>query len=463
MKRTEVAGKRILVVGLARSGVAAANLLLARGARVSITDLKPREQLAAEVRQLKGPVHFSLGGHRQEDFIGADLIVLSPGIPLDLEPLREAAARRVPIWGEVELAYRFLNGIIIGVTGSNGKTTTTALLGELFKRAGTPAVVAGNIGTPLVKFAEASEGHDRRSFIVELSSFQLESIDRFHCHIALVLNVTADHLDRYSSMREYAAAKERIFRNEEESDFAVLNREDPITLKMAARRRSTPLLFSSKRPLKEGVVVDKGRIWIHWRGRKRSLMRTRDIRLKGIHNLENVLAATAAGFLSGLDPEKMAEAIRTFAGVEHRLEWVREVDGVVFYNDSKATNVDSARKAIESFRRPLILIMGGLDKGADFRALGPLVKSRVRLLLLLGQAGPKIADALGHFVSTVQVKDLEEALSRAVGKAQRGDVVLLAPACASFDMFNDFEHRGDVFKQIVHRIKAKTEVVGEPS
>lgn len=451
-----VEDKKILVVGFARSGLSAANFLLKRGARVTITDTKSEEDLKDWIAQLSKPTTLSLGGHIREDFLGADFIVLSPGVPSNLPELLTASERKIPIYSEIELAYRFLDGKFIGVSGSNGKTTTTTLIGELLKSSGHDCVVAGNIGLPLIQWVDTAPRSTsrQRTFVVELSSFQLESIEKFKCDIALLLNVSPDHQDRYEKFADYLHAKEQIFLNQTSEDFAVLNADNPFTLKMASHRTARVLLYSRKQDLKEGVFVRKGSIQVIWGDQEQCLMPVSEIRLRGNHNLENMLAATAVGFLSGLSREVMIETFRSFAGVEHRLEWVRELSGVAFYNDSKATNMDSASQALQAFTEPLVLIMGGKDKGADFEVLRPLVSEKVRLLVLLGAAADKISGSLGNHVATVRAKDMKQAVELAYEKALPGDVVLLAPGCTSLDMFDDFEHRGRVFKERVHALGA---------
>jgi UDP-N-acetylmuramoylalanine--D-glutamate ligase len=450
-----IRNRKALVVGLAKSGVAAANFLLEKGAHVTVTDLKSCQELQGEIAQLKGKVRLALGGHTESDFLQVDFIVISPGVPTRLSELKHAVARGIPILSEVELAYPFMDGRIIGITGSNGKTTTTALLGEMFKNAGRDAVVAGNIGTPLIQYASLEDPvvqSPDRLYIVELSSFQLENIRKLRCHIALLLNVTPDHLDRYLSFEDYALAKERVFMNQTRRDYAVLNVDNSISLSMAEGRKAQVMLFSRRQMLSEGVYVDDGRIYLRWRDQHHHLMPTSDIKLKGQHNLENVLAATAAGFLAGVDLGVMAETFRTFAGVEHRLEYTRTVKGVEYYNDSKGTNVDSAMQGIQALERPLIVIMGGKDKGGDFPALRSLVAKRVKLLILIGAATEKIYAALGGHAETVKAKDMKEAVELAASRAVPGDAVLLEPACASFDMFDDYEHRGRVFKELINAL-----------
>ena len=453
----KVEGKKVLIVGFARSGLSAANFLLKRGARVTITDRKTGGELKDWISQLVKPATLALGGHRMEDFLESDFIVLSPGVPSQLPELVKASERKVPIYSEVELAYRFLSGRLIGVTGSNGKTTTASLIGKLFDTAGQDHFVAGNIGSPLIQAIETSSRSASlpTTFVVELSSFQLENIEKFKCDIALLLNLSPDHQDRYGKFEDYFRAKEQIFRNQSDKDYAVLNADNPYTSKMASDRNATVVLYSRKQDLQQGVFVHNRVIRIAWEGEKYDLMPVGEIRLRGQHNLENILAATAAGFLSGLDRTVMAATFRTFAGVEHRLERVRELGGVVFYNDSKATNTDSATQALQAFTEPLILIMGGKDKVADFGVLGPLVEKKVKLLVLLGAASEKIHRTLGRVVATVRAKDMRQAVELAYQHALPGDVVLLAPGCTSFDMFEDFEHRGRVFKEVVNALKKR--------
>ena len=448
-------GKNVLVVGLARSGLSAANFLLKRGAQVTITDRKTPQELEGSIAQLAKPAQLSLGNHCREDFLRSDFIILSPGVPSDLPELLEARTRNIPVYSEVELAYRFLKGRLIGVTGSNGKTTTASLIGKIFETAGLDCVVAGNIGAPLIQSLNPSTGSAPPSttYVVELSSFQLENIEQFRCDVAMILNVSPDHQDRYRDFNDYLSAKKQIFLNQSGGQYAVLNADDPHTLKMVADRRAMTVLFSRTQVLRQGVFLHDQRIKIAWKGEKIDLMAAGEIRLRGSHNLENVLAATAAGFLCGVDQEAMAETFRDFAGVEHRLEPVLNLGGVGFYNDSKATNIQSTLQALRAFSEPLVLIMGGLDKGADFSALAPLMNQKVKRLILLGAAGDRIEAALGEDVPTIRAREMGQAVQMAYEHAVSGDVVVLSPGCASFDMFEDFEDRGRVFKEAVQALK----------
>ena len=447
--------KSVLVVGFARSGLTAANFLLKRGARVTITDLHNKNTLKEHISQLVGPVQLSLGGHRLEDFLNTDLIVLSPGVSLSRPELQAASQHNIAILSEVELAYRFVNGTVIGVTGSNGKTTTTSLIGELLKNSGKQSMVAGNIGFPLIQWAETQYGSGAppTTVVVELSSFQLETIEKFRCHIAALLNLTPDHQDRYQKFEDYIRAKERIFLNQTSGDHAILNADNPHTLEIAERCKSSVLLFSRKRSLEKGVFVQKGIIRIRSKGKNHDLMPIQNIRLIGNHNLENVLAATAVGLVAGLTPKTMAKTFENFRGVEHRLELIAELNSVSFYNDSKATNIDSASRALQALTVPLVVIMGGLDKGADFGKLRPFMADKVKLLILIGSATNKIHKALSGTVKTIAVSDMIEAVQQAHQATVPGDAVLLSPGCASFDMFKNFEHRGRIFKQAVQALE----------
>ena len=445
----KLSGRNVLVVGLARTGLAAANFLIGKGARVSVTDLRTTDELHHRIAGLRGEVRLVLGRHRDEDFTSADLIVLSPGVPSRITPLVRARERGIPIWSEIELACRFLKGTLIGVTGTNGKTTTTTLIGEMLNQSRRPHLVAGNIGVPLLE--KLDEATEETVWVVELSSFQLETTRTLHCRVAVVLNVTPDHLDRHPSFEDYWRAKRRILMNQNGSDFAVFNRDEPNSRRMADGAAARPLFFSRRRRC-PGVFSRDGKIRIRVDGESRPVMDRSRIRLQGEHNLENVLAAAAASFLVGVEPEAIARACRRFGGVEHRLEWVRDLEGVSFYNDSKATNVESASKAMEALQQPLVAILGGTNKGSDFRVLRPLVKSKVRHLVLLGEARESLREGLHGTAPVSEAGGLEEAVRQAFVEAHPGDAVLLAPACASFDMFRNYEERGEAFKDLVSRL-----------
>jgi UDP-N-acetylmuramoylalanine--D-glutamate ligase len=451
--RESLASKKVLVVGLARSGLAAANFLLRSGALVKITDIKPADELEDAVAQLAGPAELQFGEHREEDFLRSELIILSPGVPRTLPILERAAAKGIPIWSEVELGYRFLDGYFIGITGSNGKTTTATLAGKILRSAGIPVAVAGNIGTPLSLYLQNSHRRSpKTTYVVELSSFQLETVSEFRSKIALLLNVTPDHMDRYVDFEDYWKAKRRVFLNQTSQDHAVINLDDSYSSRSTESIRSNVFPFSRTTEVKQGVCVRNDWIWLRNSGESCRLMPVDQIRLQGTHNLENVLAASATAYLHGVEPNLIARAVAEFRGVEHRLEPVREVLGVEYYNDSKATNLDSAIKAIRSFDRPLVLIMGGFDKGTDYSPLPKSITSKVKHVILIGQAADKIHSVLKGHVPTTRAHDMAEAVQTAAESAGPGDIVLLAPACASFDMFANYEERGHAFKEVVNAL-----------
>ena len=446
--------KTVLVAGAGRSGIASARFLLGRGARVVLSDSKKREELEPGVSDLlesaarfSGELTLELGGNRGESFANADLVVASPGIPLSLPFFEISRKAGVPVIAEIELAYRHLKGKIIGITGSNGKTTTTTLTAELLKGAGLKARAAGNIGTPLIQFVEESEPDD--IYVVELSSFQLESIETFRPFAAALLNLTPDHMDRYGGFEDYAAAKARIFMNQAAGDFAVLNADDPRTAAMADSVRAGVLRFCRTEEVSAGVFVRSGRVIFRGREGDRELFPVDAVRVMGAHNLENVLASSLLALAAGAPPESLEAGIRKFRGVEHRLEHVASIDGVDYFNDSKATNVDAALKALDAFAGGIHLIAGGRDKDGDFSALRPLVEERARQLILIGEATEKIRLALSGSTTIRSAVSLQEAVAFGRAEAVPGDVVLLAPACASFDMFENYEHRGRVFKETV--------------
>ena len=446
----QVADKNILVVGLARSGVAAAEFLAARGARVTVNDAKPESELKeAATLRAKG-IEVVGGSHPRELFEKSDLIVVSPGVPLALEPFKLAKVAGVPIIGEVELAARFLRGRLVGITGSNGKTTTTTLVGELLKDAGLFTQVGGNIGTALISLVETSR--DGGFTVVELSSFQLEAVEQLHVNVALLLNITPDHLDRYDSMEDYAAAKANIFRNQTAEDVAVLNADNDWTMREGANSAAGQVCFSRLKELGEGIFLRGDEIIERSKSGERILLTRADIQLPGDHNVENVMAALAAGIACGASPDSMRQTVRNFKGVEHRLEFVAEINGVKFFNDSKATNVDAAIKCLEAFAGGVIVILGGKDKGGDYAPLAPLVRERCEHVILIGAAADKIAAALEETKPLHRATTMPEAVEIGLRLGRPGDIVLLAPACASFDMFDNYEHRGRVFKESVRSL-----------
>jgi len=452
-------GQTVLIAGAARSGLASAEFLLAHGARVVLTDLKTQNELASslgalqELARSSGELVLELGGHKPESFRRCQLVIISPGIPRSLPLFEISRQAGIPIIAEVELAFRHLKGNILGITGSNGKTTTTTLVAEFLRGAGLSGYAAGNIGKPLISFAATSTPDD--VFAVELSSFQLETIDRFRPFVGAILNLTPDHLDRYRDFDDYAGAKRRIFMNQTAADFAVLNADDPRTVEIAGQMPSSVVYFSRLAEVPKGTFVKAGRVVYRDHRGLIDLFPTDIIQLKGSHNLENVLAACAIALLAGVEPDLLAGVVRGFAGVEHRLEWVAEIDGVQYFNDSKATNVDATIKSLESFPGHILLIAGGRDKGGDFSQLRTLAAQRVKHLIVIGEAAGKIRDALSDVVESSGAASLQEAVLSASRKAAPGDTVLLAPACASFDMFQNYEHRGRVFKDAVRGLAAK--------
>lgn len=441
--------KRVTVVGLARSGVAAARLLARLGARVTATDAKPLAVLAPEARALGAAgIDLYAGGHPPDAFDGAELVVVSPGVPAAHAMLALVRARGVPVIGELELAWRVMDAQLIAITGTNGKTTTTTLVGALLNEQVRPVLVGGNIGSPLAAYALDFPADG--IVVAEVSSFQLETIEAFRPRVAAVLNLTPDHLDRHGSFAAYVAAKVRIFENQTEADCAVLNFDDPATAALAARTKGKVIFFSRQRPLERGVFCQDGWIVARLNGRLETICPLTEIFLRGQHNVENVLAATACVLWTGMAPDAIRRAIAGFRAVPHRLEWVRDVRGVAYYNDSKGTNVASTLKALESFTEPIILIAGGLGKGQDFTPLGDAARGRVRLAVLLGEAREKIREALARAaIPAVPAGSMDEAVRLASAQARPGEVVLLSPACASFDMFENFEQRGEAFRTAV--------------
>jgi UDP-N-acetylmuramoylalanine--D-glutamate ligase len=462
-----VSGKKILVVGIARSGIAAARLLVSRGADVTANDyqaeaelVKPASQFAAEVEELrKAGVHFVFGSHPEEIFLQADLIVLSPGVPAGIAPLQRARQAGVEIISEPELAGRFLRGRMIGITGSNGKTTTTTLIGELMKAAGAEVIVGGNIGTALTSLVEKS--NDATWTVAELSSFQLETIESLRVSVAVVTNITPDHLDRHGSFENYVRAKHKIFKNQTAEDWAVLNRESQAVVHMIEQPdvKSKQVYFTVKDDSTSQIYLRDGQIWTTLLTDNRNeiaVMDSKDIAIPGMHNVENIMAALGAVFCALRtkpdELEPLRDVIRNFKGVEHRIEFVVEINGVKFYNDSKATNVDSTMKALEAFERNVIVILGGKDKGSDYTVLAPLITERVKQIVLLGTASDKIAAQLEGLRPMIRATSMQDAVRQSFDTAQAGDIVLLAPACASFDMFDNYEHRGQVFKDAVQSV-----------
>jgi UDP-N-acetylmuramoylalanine--D-glutamate ligase len=439
--------KRVLVVGLGKSGVASALFLKEHGARVTVSDTKSGDELRNEIPVLLDHgITVETGGHGERTFRGQDLIVVSPGVPVDAPLLVQARAMGEPVVGEIELAAQFLPGPIVAITGSNGKTTTTTLVGEIMTAGGFPTLVGGNIGTPAISLVERAERGT--VFVLEISSFQLETIRTFRPEIAVVLNVTPDHLDRHRTFATYVDAKARIFENQDGRDFAVLNADDPTCVSMAARTKAQAFFFSRRKEVQQGAWVRDGNIVFRRSDVQREVLQVSEIPLKGAHNLENVLAAVCASILGGCSPEEVRKAVQSFKAVEHRLEFVATIHGVDYYNDSKATNVDATIKALESFPANIHLILGGKDKGSDYTVLNDLLRQRVKRVYTIGAAAAKIESQIKG-VEVVHAETLDNAIRKANAASEPGDVVLLAPACASFDQFKNYEQRGKMFKEIV--------------
>jgi len=450
----DLKGKKVLVVGLARTGLATVRFLAGRGARVKVSEAKPAGELEAARKALADiPIEWELGGHTVPFLGDVGLIVVSPGVPMDIEPLAQARRKRIPVLSEVELAFRFLHRPLIAVTGTNGKTTTTTLIGEMLRASGKSVFVGGNIGNPLIDYVGTPQKEEW--VVAEISSFQLEGIAAFRPTIGVLLNITEDHLDRYSDFQEYIRAKARIFENQGKEDTALLNADDPLTFQFAHRVESQVLLFSAQRPVPVGSFLEKGAIFYQEADGKRTRYDLTRLKIQGAHNLENLMAAVAVGHICGCRPEVLQKVIEEFRGLEHRLEWVRDIDGVGFFNDSKGTNVGAVVKSLMSFQSPIILIAGGKDKGGDYSPLKNLIAERVKGMALIGEATERIWGALGGLTETVKCNALEEAVQWAFSRARSGDVVLLSPACSSFDMFENYQERGKRFKAIVKELKEK--------
>ncbi|MBI5663631.1 MAG: UDP-N-acetylmuramoyl-L-alanine--D-glutamate ligase [Nitrospirae bacterium] len=499
LKKNKFKGKNILVVGLARSGTGAANLLAELGARVSITDKKSPDMLEEQKKQLLPAVKFI-----EEDKAGGiidsqDMIVISPGVPLYVPLLVKANIKGIPVIGELELAYQVVQGSgirgqgsvkdgsfprltpnpqsptpFIGITGTNGKSTTTTLVDLMLKEAGFKTLLAGNIGNALTeellntvsgqRLMDINEEVSTPDFIVvEISSFQLETIEEFRPNIAAILNLTPDHLDRYDSMKDYADAKARIVENQTPEDYLVLNADDPeimkvVSDKLKVKSEKPKIIYFSRVFEVEGAYLKDGLIHFNlpeFNNQSSSfILHPSSFKIKGAHNIENAMAASLMALVSGCSPDAVRNVLKNFPGLEHRVEFVDDINGVRFINDSKGTNVGAVAKSLADFEN-IILIMGGLDKGGDFSLLADLIKSKVKLLILIGAAADKIAEALGSFTETHRVTGLEEAVALSMSKASSGDIVMLSPGCASFDMFKDFEDRGRRFKETVKAFKNK--------
>ncbi|MCR6544478.1 UDP-N-acetylmuramoyl-L-alanine--D-glutamate ligase [Dehalobacterium formicoaceticum] len=453
MWEKNVNNKKILVLGGGISGCAVAGFLSDKGARVTLTDSKSRDDLENALTQLLNkPMEYILGAEPEIKPGSFDYSVISPGIPLDTPLVKKLNQAGIPVTGEMELAYQYSKSPFVAITGTNGKTTTTSLLGQIFADAGRPVFVGGNIGIPMVTKVESLSAET--ILVAEVSSFQLETIESFRPKVAVILNITPDHLDRHKTMEEYTKAKSRIFENQEANDCTVLNYDD---LRVRELGQSTPgqvLFFSQETELAQGIFVKNGIMTIKTGADTMHVIDIDHIYIKGKHNLENALAAAGAAFCLGVSPESIAHTLKNFPGVAHRLEFVKESAGVTYINDSKGTNPDSTIKALEAFDQPIILIAGGKNKGSDFTKLAALIREKARALILVGEAAPDMEQAVRAegFHNIYPVNNFFETVSLAQKMAQPGDIVLLSPACASWDMFKNFEERGDLFKKLVHEL-----------
>ena len=443
----EIKGKKVLVLGLARTGRECARFLAQRGASVQVTDVRSEEELKQEMETLAAlPIRYFLGGEDPDWLEGVDIIVPSPGVPAENVLLKEGSRRGIKILSEIEFACRFLRAPLVAITGTNGKSTTTTLVGEMLKASGGKVFVGGNIGTPLIGFV----GGDWEWGVVEVSSFQLEWIEEFRPRISVLLNLTEDHLDRYPNFRAYCQAKQRIFEAQAENDIAILSRDDRLVWEMRKRIRARVVSFGFSE-VDDGVfVAAREMIWRD--GSREEKFPLSRVKIHGVHNVENMMAAIAAAKSAGVSASAIQKVLEEFPGLEHRLEFVREKDGVRYYNDSKGTNVGAVVKSLASFSGPVILLAGGVDKGGDYGILRQEIRQKVRRLVLFGEAQEIIARALGDLTETVIVENLEAAVGDAFAHARAGEVVLLSPACSSFDMFRNYAERGQVFKSLVQAL-----------
>ena len=447
----DLSGKRILVIGLGKTGVASARFLAGRGANVAVTDEKPLTELKGAVRDL-GDIAANLEFLRYEasSLSHLDLIIPSPGVPPSNILLTEALNKRIPVLSEIEVAYRFLKIPVIAITGTNGKTTTTTLTGNILKKAGKRVFVGGNIGNPLIGYVEGRQDDDYA--VVELSSFQLQWVQFFHPYVAVLLNTTRDHVDYHGSFDAYRKAKERVFENQTESDIAILNADEPRSSVLAKAMASKVQFFSSTTKVQKGMFID-GNALVHnpLRGEREEYPLDM-IKIPGLHNIENVMAAIMAARYCGCPPASIISAVTDFNGIPHRIEFTAEKNGVAFYDDSKGTNVGAVVRALETFTRPIILLLGGRDKEGDFETLKPFVRAKVKELVLFGEARNRINDLIGGVVKTSKAATLKEAIEIAYRRSLPGDVVLLSPGCASFDEFSDYKERGRFFKDAVKNL-----------
>lgn len=451
----ELKNKKILIVGLGVTGKSVLRFLMQKGASITVTDRRKESEIDADISSLrKKGIQMELGRHNIKTFTRADLIILSPGVPHTLTPVVTARKNGVPVWGEIELASHFIQQPIIAVTGTNGKTTTTALLGKLLENSGFKVFVGGNIGNPLINAVDNKEHVE--IIVAEISSFQLDTIDTFRPAVAVLLNVTDDHLDRYPDFTTYAESKSRIFKNQHKDDLAVLNGSDPMVCAMAQHIKSKKWFFQNIVPGSEkpgqGAAINGKTIFFQTAASDVNSMNLSDILLVGRHNLENVAAASLAAMVFGVTLETIKTTLKEFKGLPHRLQFVTTQKGVSYFNDSKATNLDSVARALESFNSPVVLIMGGRNKGSDFKTLSGRIQKHIKKLIAMGEAKENIKSTFGNIVQTETAVSMEEAVFRARGAASAGDIVLLSPGCSSFDMYSSFEKRGEDFCEQVKNL-----------
>lgn len=449
----DIKGKRFLVVGAGRSGIAVADFLQRKGAVVLLTDNREIDSSDSALNKLvQAGLQIASGIYPEVRECAFDAVVVSPGVPLDVPPVFQAGQCGIPVLGELELAYRFATAPMVAITGTNGKTTTTTLVGEICRAAGFRTMVGGNIGLPLVDVVEEYGPDDL--IVAEVSSFQLETVAHFRPRVAVMLNITSDHMDRHVTMENYTAAKARIFARQGVGDFTVLNYDDPRIRALADLTKGEVIFFSRRHNLEAGVLIRGDMITVRRAGVDTDIVATREVIIPGLHNLENVMAAVAASWALGVAPEVLARTLRSFPGVEHRLEAVAQKNGVLYVNDSKGTNPDAAIKALGAYEQPIVLLAGGRNKGNDFTEYARLIKQKVRVLVVLGECAAEIEKAARSAGCTniLRAANFNEAVLMAHASAQHGDVVLLSPACASWDMFNNFEERGDLFKKIVNNL-----------
>ena len=443
-----IEGKRILVVGLGRTGLALARFLKTKAARVTVTDAATEKELKSNVQLLIDMgIHMELGQHQAASFRAADLILLSPGVPHTLEPIQKGREKGIPVLGELEFASRFIDQPMAAVTGTNGKTTTTALLGEMLNRSGIGVFVGGNIGNPLIGYV--AKGQPAQAAVIEISSFQLDTIDTFKPRVAVLLNISEDHLDRYPDFNAYVESKGKIFQNQAPEDIAIINRKDSVSREIVKGIRSS-IWYVNAQSESHGAVIEEDRIVFHTPVTGTFSLNRSDVRLSGRHNLENVAAACLAAFAMGGTLDGCRSALNAFMGLPHRQEEVAIINGVRYVNDSKATNVDAVQKALETYEDPVILILGGKDKGGEFKRLIPLIQQKTKQVILSGEAVDTIAGAFGQEIRSESVSTIAAAVRRAREFAAPGDVVLLSPGCTSFDQYESYEERGEDFRRIVN-------------